>query len=84
MSWNPRYENYARFHGRAPQDQIEHDKRHWAGGSMTGFVLWNNARLREAAAEIPEAFFMGKLSDHDRYDAWLTAWVDKATKEMPK
>jgi hypothetical protein len=76
MIWNQRYENYARFHGRAPQDQIEQDRRDWPGGSMVGFVRWNNDRLREAAEAIPEAFFMGKLVDHNRYDAWLTAWVD--------
>lgn len=77
MTWNPRYENYARFHGRAVVEQILQDRQEWPGGSMTGFVLWNNARLREAAEAIPEAFFMGKLVDHNRYDAWLTAWVDE-------
>jgi hypothetical protein len=77
LAFNPRYANYARAHGRTPEEQIVHDAKDWPGGHMTGFVLWNTYRLREAAKEIPQAFFMGQITDHAAYDAWLTASVDK-------
>lgn len=76
-TWNPRYANYARAHGRTPEDQIIHDSVDWPGGPMAGFILWHTDRLREAATEIPGAFFAGHIVVHDVYDAWLTAWVDK-------
>ena len=77
--WNPRYANYARAHGRTPDEQLVQDRKDWPGGTMVGFVLWNKDRLREASREITNAFFMGDLTNHPTYDAWLTAWVDKAT-----
>lgn len=27
--WNPRYANYARMHGRTPEEQLEQDKKDW-------------------------------------------------------
>jgi hypothetical protein len=69
---NPRYVNYARVHGRTIDDQIEHDHKRWPGGSSTGFLLWNTARLAEFAKLHPEAFVVGgHLVDHNAYDAWL-------------
>ncbi|MDW9473866.1 hypothetical protein GOA69_16145 [Sinorhizobium meliloti] len=44
---------------------------------MTGFILWNRERLREASRAIPHAFYLGQLIDHEAYDRWLTEWVDK-------
>lgn len=81
---NPRYANYARAHGRDPNAQLEQDRLDWPGGSMVGFVLWNNERLREASFAIPAAFFMGKLTSHVLYDAWLTSWVDTHVQESMK
>jgi hypothetical protein len=78
---NPRYHNYARAHGRTPAEQYVQDKQDWPGGHMVGFTQWNRARLVEASKEIPEAFFIGQLTDAEAYDAWLTEWVDKKVKE---
>lgn len=80
--WNPRFANYARVHGNSPVEQLAEDRNRWPGGSMTGFVLWNRERLVEASRAIPEAFCLGRLVDHETYDAWLTAWVDTATKTV--
>jgi hypothetical protein len=78
---NPRYANYARAHGHTYNEQIEQDKVDWPGGIMTGFVLWNGLRLQEAKKEIPNAFYIGGLTDHEAYDKWLTKWVDDATED---
>lgn len=75
IGMNPRYVAYAGAHGRSPADQLAHDREEWPGGSMCGFLLWNRARLAEASKEIPAAFCLGRLADHDAYDAWLAAYV---------
>ena len=38
--WNPRYEAYARVHGRDPEAMLEYDRKRWPGGCMCGFMLW--------------------------------------------
>lgn len=73
---NPRYANYARAHGRTPEQQLEQDRLDWPGGVMTGFLLWNRDRLCECSAAHPEFFFYGGLADPEGYDAWLTKRVD--------
>lgn len=70
---NPRYNNYARVNGRTPDEQHEYDRTRWPGGIMCGFVLWNRARLVEASFAIPHAFYLGNLTDHAAYDAFLDA-----------
>lgn len=71
---NPRWVNYARVHGRGPDEQLAHDRKAWPGGSMCGFILWNRARLAEFGKASPEAFVVGgHLVDHAAYDAWLDA-----------
>lgn len=74
---NPRYANYARAHGRTPDEMRSADLKEWPGGSMTGFVLWNGQALIEAQLEIPKAFSFGSLINHTAYDEWLTKRVNK-------
>lgn len=75
---NPRYVNYARAHGRTPDEQLAQDRKDYPGGCMVGFVLWNRARIVEASYAIPDAFYLGTLINHDAYDHWLTIWTDNA------
>lgn len=82
LAFNPRFANYARAHGRTAAEQLEHDRAAWPGGSMCGFVLWNNAKIAEATTVIPNAFVVGgALVDHAAYDAWLTTEVDRMLDE---
>lgn len=75
---NPRWVNYCRAHGRTSTEQLAHDAAEFPGGKMTGFLLWHRARIQEAYKAIPDAFTFGGITNHETYDAWLTAWVDKA------
>ncbi|MCA3266181.1 MAG: hypothetical protein ING19_08940 [Azospirillum sp.] len=59
--WNPRYVQYARAHGRTPEDQSRQDAMDWPGGPNAGFVLWHKERLREASRRIPDCFAFGEL-----------------------
>lgn len=76
-AWNPRYLAYCRAHGRGPDEQLAHDRIEWSGGSMVGFILWHRKRIQEAYKEIPHVFVHGTPTDHEAYDAWLNAWVDR-------
>ena len=76
IALNPRYANWCRVNGNTPEQQQAADRAKYPGACNLAFVEWNRERLREASAAIPHAFFMGHLSDHDAYDAWLTAYVD--------
>ena len=76
LNLNPRYANYCRAMGNAPQIQLEKDRKRWPGGSMVGFVRWNTQRLWECSRVLPQAFFFGRLVNHDLYDFWLTRYVD--------
>lgn len=77
LSDNPRYANYARFHGRTPEEQLVKDRQDWPGGVMVGFTQWNRGMLIAASKKIPDAFYMGQLTDHEAYDRWLTVQVDR-------
>lgn len=78
---NPRYANYARAHGRTPDEQIEQDRKDWPGGCMVGFTQWNQAKIRAFSFVQPEAFLERHLVDHAAYDAWLTSTVDAIVRE---
>lgn len=75
--WNPRFVQYARFHGRDCEAQRKIDIAENPGAMNLGFTQWNMARLREAAVEISEAFYFDRLASPKAYDAWLVRWVDK-------
>jgi len=62
---NPRVGNYLRATGRT--------LRNWKAWE---FALWNRARLREAIYDIPHAFYIGLLVNHDAYDTWLDKRVN--------
>ena len=78
--WNSRYANYARVHGRSPEEQLEQDRKDWPGGVMAGFVLWNSERIVEYSKIHPSAFYYGGMVDHDAYDAWLDQYPVKETQ----
>ena len=78
---NPRYVNYARAHGMGPDAMLDHDRNQWPGGVMTGFILWNTARLQDFGKINPRAFIGHGLIDHAAYDRWLTDWVDLQSAE---
>lgn len=88
LGYNPRYANYARYHGRKPEEQLDQDRIDWPGGSMCGFTLWNRERIRDFQRAHPEAFMAAmrgsganaSLVDQDAYDAWLIQWVDNHLK----
>ncbi len=77
--WNPRFVNYARVHGRQPQEQLDLDKAAMPGACMINFLQWNRARLNEYSKINPKAFTCGGLTDHKSYDAWLTTYQGKET-----
>ena len=79
VAWNSRYYQYARAHGRKPDEQLAHDDEAWPGGKMCGYLLWNSRRLEEFRR------FLGLKSgqplwdaDYKAYDAWLARDVDVA------
>ena len=88
MALNPRWVNYARVHGRTSDEQLAHDRVRWPGGSMCGFILWNNARLREFAQTASNAgfFLHGHLIEdgHVAYDAWLDSLPDQTVGRWPR
>ncbi len=82
--YNSRYVEYARSHGKSPEEMLEADRVKYPGGSMCGFILWNTERLRECEAECPEHFFHGvfkdrwpRLLNHEGYDSWLHERVNQ-------
>jgi len=68
QAWNPRFSAYALSKGHQPQEQLNLDREEWAGGCMTGFILWLQARLdewREQHKGRRDEFIIANLlSDH--------------------
>jgi hypothetical protein len=77
--WNPRFEAYARAHGRSPEAMLEHDRKAWPGGCMTGFMLWIGEQWtawltpqdRKYGATTQRAKDILTAEDHAAFDAWL-------------
>ncbi len=42
--WNPKYVAYAAEAGRTPEAQMAHDKIHYPGGCMAGFIVWVSSK----------------------------------------
>lgn len=77
-SYNPRFVNYARVHGRTPDEMFDADRARFPGGRMAGFLAWNRAHLHAFYVAHPEAFYkspgdIARLVDHAAYDAYLDA-----------
>lgn len=76
---NPRYVEYARAHGKTPQEQMDADRVTWPGGVMTEFICWIGARWAEwdklQGRKLGEPH-IGK--DHADFDAWLATRAPEA------
>ena len=70
---NPRYEAYARAHGKTPEAMTQADKAAWPGGSMTGFTLWIGKQLRQFAALHPDKMLDRTVNDQAAWDEFLNA-----------
>ncbi len=73
MTWNPRYIQYARWHGELPEEMRVID-RHGPGGLNWPYMHWITVKWREFRKEfeIPE-----NLSPHKKFDCWLEDKVNK-------
>jgi hypothetical protein len=60
--WNPQYVQYAKVHGRTPDDMLVHDRERWPGGIMTGYILWVSQVQQECFKEHPDWFYSGSGS----------------------
>jgi hypothetical protein len=72
QEWNPRFVAYARSQGHAPEAQLALDNATYAGGSMTGFVLWVGQQWRDFYRETGRtASAPCTVDEHAAFDAWL-------------
>ncbi|NGO54000.1 hypothetical protein [Allomesorhizobium camelthorni] len=91
---NIRYCNYARAHGRTAAEQFTYDKNALRYRPMGPFMDWKFDRCVEflkeyaiSAEGIEDAIDGGSVMNieayihgNERFDAWLTKWVDERTK----
>lgn len=83
QTWNPRYVEYARLHGRTPEAMLEHDRREWPGGHMAGFILFTRARWSEHNKITGRNRDVRASEEHHRaFDAWLPGRVDELRAEI--
>ena len=74
--FNPRFEAYAKAHGRTPEQQLESDGQRWPGARMLGFSEWIMGKWDEWTRE--------RLKDSPRPNGWtaiewrryLASWHD--------
>lgn len=74
--WNPRYVEYAKAHGRTPEEMTAIDAVDWPGGRMTGFICWVGARWADwyRATGFPPNAPKGD-KEHVAFDAWLKGGI---------
>ena len=72
MEWNPRYVAFAKGQGNTPEQQREHDREVFPGGSMTGFTLWISEMKEVFRKAHPEAMLdRHTIGDLIAWDAFL-------------
>lgn len=67
----PRYAAYCVANGMAPKEMLEADRKRWPGGSMVGYILWNQEGLSAFRKQHPEAFVGPHLVDRDGFTEFL-------------
>lgn len=70
--YNPRYEAYAKEHGKTPEQMLAHDEIAWPGGKMCGFTIWIGDRWIEFCLLNPDVkrdFLTAE--NHKDFDKWL-------------
>lgn len=82
-SLNPRWANYFRLKGYADHAAaLEGERKRWPSGVMAGFITWNTGMIGRFYQGNKDAFCPSgggvalTSEGHERYDAWLTTWVD--------
>ena len=77
--YQPRFVAYARYHGRTPAQQLEHDQGQYSGGCMAGFICWISTQLGSFYAKHPEAFVSrDTLRDQEAFTRFLRGVATKA------
>ncbi len=75
MKWNPRFVEYARVEDRTPEEQLEHDRKKYPGGCMTGFSLWIRKKWSKwydlVQKKYPGMEQLRWLNNHEEFDKWL-------------
>lgn len=87
--WNPRYVEYARAHGKNPEEMLEHDAEHHPGGKMAGFIVWNSGQVQKFASQWPGCHTLAEVTlaepgkdIHALYNDWLHTTVTAQLEEM--
>jgi hypothetical protein len=66
------FQAYCAAHGRSVQDQLEHDRREFPGGSMCGFMCWIQRALSAFKTKHPEHVVGGWVHNHAEKIKFLT------------
>ena len=75
QGWNSRFVQYARVHGRTPEEQLAHDQIAFPGGVMAGYIIWNDRKWTEyhKLRGWKRHDHVLTTEDHEAYDNWLSA-----------
>ena len=79
--WTSEYTSYATSQGLSPAECMERDERKYVGGSMTGFIRWVDAALRQMRTEQPDKFLHGRLCDQKAKLSFLQDFARRPTVE---
>jgi hypothetical protein len=72
--WNPFFVAYAHCHGLGPAQMLKHDRKHWPGGCMCGFMVWMRKRWdewHELKGLVRYKAILAR-SDYDDFSRWLS------------